>query len=180
MAEPGSLISDQPGPRSVDRMTPKCLVCSSWGLRRGRVQGREILKGYGELVALQMLGARTSTPCPSQVGFSMALANPLTKDLLSWQKTFWTLMVRELRLHMALRAQPQQLSDPSHSFCHLLLEVLHRSRPSSANPMADQIYRQISKSPSVLRYTIESPNCPWHSILSVHSTSSCSLWPSVS
>lgn len=30
---------------------------------------------------------------------------------------------------MALRTQPQKLSRPSHAFCHLPVEVLHRLRP---------------------------------------------------
>lgn len=117
-----------------------------------------------------MPGVLTCTPCPSQVGFSMALANPLTKDLLSWQRTFWTSMVREQRLCMALRTQPQQLSDLSHPFGYLSLEVLHRSRPSIANSMDDQMNRQISKGPSVFRSTLEPQNCSWHFILSLHIT----------
>lgn len=118
LTEPDSLISGEPGPRLVYRMSPKCFVCSSWGLRRWRIQGNEPLKGYREWVALQMQGALPSscTPCYPQVGFSMALANPLIKDLLSWQRSFWTSMVREWRLHKDSNCSIQAILSATYSW----------------------------------------------------------------
>lgn len=66
----------------------------------------------------------------------------------------------------------QQLCDPSHPFCHLLLEVLHSSRPSSAYPMADQMNRQIGKGPQIHHRASKLPLALYPVILQ-------HLWPSV-